>query len=371
MSIRVAHVVRQYHPSVGGMEDVVRNISAYAAARDQRPMIITLDRVFRNAERRLPHEEMIDGVPVIRLPYMGSERYPLAPQVLRYVRDSDVVHVHGIDFFFDYLAVTKPLHRRPLMASTHGGFFHTRFASRLKQVYFRTVTRTSSLAYDRIVATSANDGEIFGQIVSSDRLAVIENGVNVEKYRDKGSRQLVPTLIYFGRWSANKGLIEALDFLLALRAQDRAWRLIIAGREYDHTAQTLREAVADRGLADSVELVPNPSDADLSALIGRASYFICLSRHEGFGIAPIEAMSAGLTPVLSDIPPFRKLVDEAGQGLLINSPAHMAPLLALHSAGELDYLQRKRQAQRFVERYSWSAVADGYVDVYEELAGAR
>ncbi|MFA9441840.1 glycosyltransferase family 4 protein [Uliginosibacterium sp. sgz301328] len=371
MPIRVAHVVRQYHPSVGGMEDVVRNISAYSAAREQQPVVITLDRVFRNAANALPHEDMVDGVPVVRLPYVGSERYPLCPQVLRYVRDADVVHVHGVDFFFDYLAATKAIHRRPLVASTHGGFFHTRFASKLKQIYFRTVTRTSSLAYDRIIATSANDGDIFRRIVPGDRLSVIENGVNVEKYRDKGSRQLVPTLIYFGRWSANKGIVEALDFLAALRARDGAWRLIIAGREYDHTVDTLSAAIAQRDLADAVELAPNPTDAELSALIGRASYFICLSRHEGFGIAPIEAMSAGLIPVLSDIPPFRSLVEQSGQGIVLAAGGDVSPLLTLHGRGDFDHLLRRRNTQRFVERYSWSAVADGYVDVYEELAGAR
>ena len=84
----------------------------------------------------LPAARRIDGAEVVRIPFFGSTRYPLAPSVIKFIRDADVVHVHAIDFFFDYLAWTKPLHRRKLVVSTHGGFFHTPYAARLKQLYF-------------------------------------------------------------------------------------------------------------------------------------------------------------------------------------------------------------------------------------------
>lgn len=146
MSLNVVHVIRQYYPSVGGMEDVVRNIaSSQQATGRQNASIVTLNRLFRNSDELLETEDMVDGVPVTRLPYRGSSRYPLCPSVLRAINGADVVHVHGVDFFFDYLAITRLMHRRPLLVSTHGGFFHTEFASRLKEIWFNTITRASSL----------------------------------------------------------------------------------------------------------------------------------------------------------------------------------------------------------------------------------
>ena len=137
MPIKVVHIVRQYAPSMGGMEDVVQNIARQQREHhDQLPRIVTLNRLFRNSSEYLAPEAVVNGVGVVRLPFHGTSRYPLCPQVLQYVGDADVIHVHGVDFFFDYLALTKALHRRPLVASTHGGFFHTAFASRLKKVYF-------------------------------------------------------------------------------------------------------------------------------------------------------------------------------------------------------------------------------------------
>lgn len=372
MPIKVAHVVRQYYPSVGGMEDVVQNIARQQVARHgQLPRILTLDRVFTHADARLPPQEQVNDIPVVRLPYWGSSRYPVCPSVLQHVHDADVIHVHGIDFFYDYLAAAWPLHRRPMVASTHGGFFHTQFASTFKKIYFNTVTRVSSRAYTRVIATSHNDGDIFSSIVKPPKLTVIENGVNVEKYNGKSASQLTPTLIYFGRWSENKGLLETIAFFKMLVSRQSEWKLIIAGREYDHTQGSLTTELKKHALTGQVQLVPNPTDQQLTDLIGQANYFICLSRHEGFGIAPIEAMSAGLTPVLSDIPPFRNLIEQSGLGLPINAGAEMgvAALLALHEQGPYAYAHRREMAKTFAARYSWQHIADQYADIYAGLAG--
>lgn len=374
MPVKVAHVVRQYHPSIGGMEEVVHNIAAQQRARhDHLPKIITLNRLFRNASAALPSHEWMNGIEVQRLPYRGSSRYPLCPAVLDEVRDADIIHVHGIDFFYDFLAATRGIHRRPMVVSTHGGFFHTRFVSALKQIYFHTATRLSALAYDSVIATSDNDGEIFNAIVKSPKLAVIENGVNIDKFADQAALTLTPTLIYFGRWSENKGLLQTIDFFKSLTARSPGWRLIIAGREYDHTEASLRAYCRQQGLNRKVELVANPSEAELIGCIRRASYFICLSRHEGFGIAPIEAMSAGLTPILSDIPPFRSLLAQAGVGILQDQglAQSVADLITMHQTGEAKYANRRVVARAFVERYNWKHIADKYIDVYEAALRGR
>jgi alpha-1,3-mannosyltransferase len=373
--LKVIHIVRQYLPSIGGMEEVVRNIARHQLDHsNQHTCIITLNRLFRNSTHTLPAREQIEGIDVIRLAYIGSSRYPICPGVFKYLKDADVIHVHGVDFFYDFLAATKWLHRRPLVLSTHGGFFHTNFASRAKQAYFQSVTRLSASAYNHVVATSANDGSLFGQIMRQDKLQVIENGVDIEKYAHAGSANLQPCLMYFGRWSSNKGLLQVLAFFAQLHKLQPHWRLIIAGREYDHSAAELQQHIDTQQLTNAVTLAANPSDQALKQLLAHASYFICLSRHEGFGIAPIEAMSAGLTPILSNIPPFRRLIDESGLGFCTPAEAHneqaISQLLHLHEQGEQAYQARRQDAQAFARRYAWPAVADRYLALYDKLRKA-
>lgn len=365
--MKVVHVVRQFHPSIGGMEEVVLNVARQHRASDVEAEVVTLDRVFTDPATRLAREDEYEGLPIRRIAYRGSSRYPLAPSVLAALRSADLLHVHGIDFFYDYLALTRPLHGKPMLVSTHGGFFHTDYASRLKKLWFQTLTRASALAYARVVATSENDGRLFAQVVAPSRLRVIENGVDVDKYAGQGNPAPGRTLLYFGRWSANKGLMETLDLLAALAAQDPDWRLLLAGRAYDIDEAGLRQVIAARCLQDRVRLHVSPSQQQLRELIRQAQFFVCLSRHEGFGIAAVEAMSAGLLPVLSDIPPFVRLHAGSGQGVLVDrtdARAAAARVQVLAVAADADFAQRRASAMAFATRFDWRHVAGRYLDEY-------
>jgi glycosyltransferase involved in cell wall biosynthesis len=53
------------------------------------------------------------------------------------------------------------------------------------------------------------------------------------------------------------------------------------------------------------------SDADLDAAYGRALCLACVSREEGFGFTPLEALAAGVPPVVSKIPVFAETLGDA------------------------------------------------------------
>jgi alpha-1,3-mannosyltransferase len=366
--MKVIHVVRQFHPSVGGMEEVVLNIARrHRDGSDDEVEVVTLDRVFNEGGGKLAARDTLCGVPVRRIGYAGSTRYPLAPAVLGAVASADLLHVHGIDFFFDYLALTRMLHGMPMVASTHGGFFHTAYASILKRLWFHSLTRASAHAYRRIIATSENDGEIFSAVVPDARLRVIQNGVDVEKFAGRGSASPGKCAIYFGRWSVNKGIPEMLELFRHLVALDPEWRLVIAGRPYDLSHIALRVAIIAHGLQAHVRIEDSPSQAGLADLLRQAQYFLCLSRHEGFGIAPVEAMSAGLIPLLSDIPPFTKLILESGVGLVVPAADPGLGARRLRGLAELDasaFAVRRRQAMAYAALYDWDEVVDCYRDEY-------
>lgn len=370
MPAEVVHIVRQYLPSIGGLEDVVRNISRHQTLKaDQRTRVITLNRIFKNQSAPLPSSEMIDGVNVLRLPFVGSHKYPLCPGVLKHLESADIIHVHGVDFFYDFLALTKWLHRKPLVLSTHGGFFHTKFAEKIKKVYFNTITRNCAKVYEKIVATSDSDGEIFERIVRRPKLEVIENGVNVNKFASCASSTSTRCCIYFGRWSENKGLFEMLDLFKALHEHNPDWRFIIAGREFDiHEAQLLSLA-GQKGLKNQVKIVNCPTDDELRCLISQASYFVCLSHHEGFGLAAIEAMSAGLIPLLSAIPPFEKVIRNSNSGIVLPRDISSASqkIVDLHKAQVQNHSNYRQQAINFANQYAWSGVAERYMEVYNAI----
>ena len=134
------------------------------------------------------------------------------------------------------------------MVSTHGGFFHTSYAARLKRLYFSTITRLSLAWYDGVVAVSDADHELFGRI-RKHGIVCIENGVNVFNYANASSAVPVKSILALGRLSSNKRLDRLISFVAALRRRDPQWNLTIAGRPWDVAVDHLLAQAADASRA--------------------------------------------------------------------------------------------------------------------------
>lgn len=365
--MKIIHVVRQFSPSVGGLEDSVLNLAFQQKAMGIDAQIVTLNTVF-NREGILPPQDSVQGIPVTRLAWCGSTRYPLAPAVIGHVGGADLVHVHAIDFFFDFFALMKTLIRKPLVVSTHGGFFHSGAYGKLKKLWFATLTRASIRAYDKVVACSQNDADIFADVAKG-RLITIENGINQSKFSNAASEKPVRTLISFGRFSLHKRLDLLFDLLAALKRQNPEWRLIIAGRPAEQSVPDLENFAVRAGVQDAVKIISEPSDAELRHALGNASWFASFSDHEGFGLAAVEAMSAGLIPILSGIAPFRRLVSRTGTGIVLEGDdmERLAIKIETQQADPDAMAMGRASAIIGAQRYDWKDVARRYVDVYAEV----
>lgn len=367
----IVHVVRQYAPSVGGLENAVRGLARVQRDAGHRVKIITLNRLFTAPETILPDHDVIDGIDVVRIPFFGSSRYPIAASIKRWLDDQDIIHVHGVDFFFDYLAMSKPKSAIVQVASTHGGFFHTSFAKRLKLAFFHSITRLSSRAYDAIVCVSRSDLDRFSKIAHG-RTLLIENGIDTSKFRGAASHHPQKTLITWSRWTKHKCLGDVLNLLRILRDNDAEWKLIVAGSPSELSAQDLDREVRQSGLTDAVEIIERPSDAELRQAITRASIFVSASQFEGFGIAAVEAMSAGLPVVLSDIDAHRHLIAESSAGLLadFSKPDDSAARTAeLFRRLEDQSCRLNAKAMSRSCNWDWPTIGAQTLDLYFSAAG--
>jgi alpha-1,3-mannosyltransferase len=314
--MRILHAVRQYAPGIGGIESYVSQLAALQARAGDDVRVVTLDKIIDGDGKRLPGEETRNGVTVMRVPYRGSRRYPLAPRALRHFRETDIIHVHGVEFFADFAALTSSVHRKPLVLSTHGGIFHTRFAWHLKMVWFHTITRSTLRGYHSILASSLQDHGMFARIAGA-KVKLVENAVDTERFAG-AARPAATRMIYFGRLAPNKGLDALIRWFAAVHRLAPEWSLIIAGKEMGTQIASLRALCATQGIEHAVRFSREPDDATLRALIAECSTYVCASRFEGFGIAAVEAIGAGLFPVLSDIAPFRRTIERCGLGLCLD-----------------------------------------------------
>lgn len=367
----VVQVVRQYAPGRGGLEDVVANLSRLLMQRGFRVRVVTLDRLFQSRDRVLPEREVIDGVEVVRIPWKGSTRYPLAPGVFRHIGDADLIHVHGIDFFFDALAWTRPFHGKPMVATTHGGFFHTPKFAAIKRIWFRSVTRLSALAYRALLCCSRSDMALFSQIAAQ-RAVLVENGVDTAKFADLSSATPRRRIVTIGRFSLNKRLDRLFDAMQALRTLSPEWHLDVVGSPSDLTEQDLRSEITRRGLADHVTLHVGVDNAAVCRLIAQASLFASASEYEGFGLVAVEAMSAGLVPVLHPNDAYQVLAEQH-PGISLADFARPEDSAARIEQAYQDLLAdpsgKRAEMMAAASVHAWESVADRYIDVYRQALG--
>ncbi|MGO6693756.1 glycosyltransferase family 4 protein [Rhizobium johnstonii] len=364
----IVHVVRQFLPNRGGLEDVVANLARQTVRRGYRVRVVTLDSLFTAPEDKLPLRENIDGIEVVRIPWFGTSRYPLAPEVFRHLADADLVHVHAIDFFFDALAWGRLLHGKPMIVTTHGGFFHTQKYATIKKIWFRTLTRASAMAYRRVVCCSASDLKQFSEIVPDSLL--IENGADIGKFADTASRRAKRRIVTIGRFSVNKRLDHLLDAMAKLKTRDPEWHLDIVGAESDLNRADVEGAIESRHLSGRVTLHVSPENDTIRRIIAEASIFASASEYEGFGLVALEAMSAGLLPVLNANDAFATLATRHPVLMLADFTNPERAATAIEAAHQA--LLRQPDAVRAelldaARGYSWDIVAGRYIDLYRSL----
>ncbi len=367
----IVHVVRQFLPNRGGLEDVVANLARQIIKHGYRVRVITLDSLFTAQDRKLPAYETIDGIEVVRIPWWGSARYPIAPQVFRHLGDAALIHVHAIDFFFDALALGRFLHGKPMIVTTHGGFFHTQKYAAIKKAWFQTMTRISASAYKRVVGCSVSDLKQF-LAISPKKSILIENGVDIGKFADSASRSPRRRIVTIGRFSVNKRLDHLLDVVAVLKARNPDWHLDIIGSESDLNRADLERQIESRSLRETVTLHISPDNETIRQIIANASIFASASEYEGFGLVALEAMSAGLVPVLNANEAYVALAERHPEIALADFAASHTAADAIEAA--YDHLVRDGVAIRSAllaaaRDYAWDvAVAERYIELYRSLA---
>jgi alpha-1,3-mannosyltransferase len=368
---KIIHIVRQFSPAIGGLENFVKSLAKEQIADGLDVEVITLNRIFhQNDKNKLDESEIIEGIKVTRLPYKGSYKYPFAPGVIRKITTADIVHVHAVDFFADFLSLSKFIHKKPLVLSTHGGFFHTTDASFIKKFFFHLITRYTLKNYQAVVACSENDWWTFDKIRKK-KLFLVENGVDVHKFKSSVVKVPNKQLVFLGRFSKNKRIDQLIIFFTKLVAIDSGYQLLIIGKDWDNSLAQINSLIQKNDISAHVTVLCNLDDHDIKTHLDNAAFIVSASEYEGFGLSIIEGMSAGLIPICSDIPSFTKIIMNAGVGINLDfSDDNQAPDIDAFINNQLaEYSQNTENARAAAKAYSWSIKAGEFASTYETILG--
>ncbi|MEV5843986.1 MSMEG_0565 family glycosyltransferase [Streptomyces sp. NPDC051985] len=205
---------------------------------------------------------------------------------------------------------------------------------------------------------------------------VIPNGVAYDRFaatdptaRASWRSSLGRYLLTVGGIEPRKGSLDLLEAYALLRADHPGVRLVIAGGEtlFDYRDYRTRWAAraAELGV-EPVVLGPVP-DSDLPALVAAADAFAFPSRKEGFGLAAMEALAAGVPLVVRDLPVLREVFGPAAR--FATTPAQLAA--GLGHALTAEDPARRAAGRELAAAHTWPEAARRHVALYRSLSGRR
>ena len=249
-------------------------------------------------------------------------------------RDADLVHAHWLPLGGIAMRLGRPFVVQLWGTDVELGRRAPWLARRILRRARLTLCASNALAD---AARELGAGEV----------RVIGSGVEVPP--TVGEEATPPEVLYAGRLSAEKGILDLLA------AADNGMKLTIAGDG------PLRERVPG-----ALGFVPHD---ELGPLYDRAAVVAVPSRREGFGVACAEAMAHGRPVVAAAVGGLLDLVVDEETGLLVppgDVGALRKALRRLLADEELRARLGANARRRAQETLSWERVTDRTLAAYEE-----
>jgi glycosyltransferase involved in cell wall biosynthesis len=396
--IRVCLLTETYYPVIGGGETQARTLAAGLQDHGMATRVIT-----RRSESAFPRRDEVDNVQVSRLGPSGPghlKKWAMLPglfvELLRKSKEYDALLVCGFRVMgISAILAAKLLGKKVLLKADNEGEMSGRYfdagakklglsgATRLLTAFVR-LRNALLLRADMFISLSSEiRAEFEAAGVSESRIVSIPNSVDVTRFRAASlqerqqARETVnlpsagTIVVFTGRLLESKGVLDLVESWATLAPEFPSATLVIvgSGQNLMHNCEAeLHRRIESLELQEQVIMtgfVRNVED-----YLKAADVFAFPTTEEAFGIALIEAMSAGLAVVAARVGGIKDIIQPEINGLLIEP--HDAPALTRELRRLLvDSDLRSRLGQSAVktvdERYSSETVLRSYADLLKRV----
>lgn len=360
--MRITMVTHHFWPCVGGVEKVVLDTAEKLVERGHEVKVVCLNKC-AYSQQELRTSDKTGEITVHRIPFFDLKYYKVATKVLDEIKDAEIVHVHGVGFFSDFLLLTRPIHRKPVIVSTHGGIFHTADISPIKKIYLNGLQRFVLGLADKVIAVSKNDYKEFGKVCGN--IVLIENGVDVTSFKSATKKR--NSFLFLGRFARNKRVEKLLEVFSSLK--DKGFVLVIAGNDWEGLhAEYLKKNVL-LGIDPKVKFVLDPSGEKIRKLYSEAQFFVSASQHEGFGLSLVEAMASGCIPIVQNNEGFASIIGDSECGFLTDFGDKKEATDLIASVMDWTDTRKAHLSKAAVQKakgFSWEKRIEALLNIYME-----
>jgi len=373
----VVQIARSLNPESGGTSESIPALARATAATG------------RYTNHLLHFGDPLGSIPIAcaNVPLRTLEYHPLsllaAPaSILREeVRDFDIAHLHGL--WEPQCSAAGRLCRSlgiPYVVSAHGMLerWAIRNKALKKALYGALVERRNLRGAACMRALTGAELEDYRRYGFTGPVAIVPNGVAPqppvsERLFLNHFPQLVgqKIVLFLGRIHYKKGVHMLCRAWANISRQFPGAHLVLAGPDYENTLAPLQALVSELNIGDRITFTGMlAGDLKWSALKA-AGLFVLPSFSEGFSVAILEALAAGL-PVIATHPCNFPDLTTSGAGLIIRPDQPelergLSDLLTLSSADS--QAMGRKGVELVAGHYSWQAIGEDMAAVYDWLLG--
>lgn len=362
--MRIALVTDCYLPQVGGIEMQVAQLALHLKAAGHEPEVIT----------PTPGERTVDGIPVTRLDAsMLPWRIPASPKTFRALRDTlrdgqfDVVHAHSgvvspFAFAATYHAQSLGI---PTVVTSHciWSKADTVFAGLDRMfhwsswpVVFSGVSEVAASELRSVMPAARHDG-----------VRIIPNGIEPHSWKVAPVAHEPLTFVSVMRLARRKRPVPLVRmFARAVRHIDQPTRLVIIG---DGAQRGRVEwAIRKYKLEDRITLLGRLTQDEILAVYAQADAFVAPGNMESFGIAALEARTAGLPVIAKRRAGIGEFITNDKEGVLVQSDREMATAIARLANDDERRIRIAKHNRRVKPAVDWDRVVQINLAAYAEAA---
>ena len=297
-------------------------------------------------------------------------------KILKQTNQKPVLHFHNqYNIYFFLKLVKKELRDKAIIAYTnHNGFWSLPYEeakSTLQSRYFQEIEGMKNADLIFVLNPKMKNNIVENLGIDENKVIRINNGVNTDVYAPLSSEQIYKIkeklnlknkriILQVGSVNENKGQGRAVKMIAPLLRENSDTVFAFAGDivSQEYYQEVLRTAKEEKVENQVVYLGTFSPGEEMNGLYNIADTAIFVSRYEGFSLACIESISAGVPVVLCS-----DSLSSFGDGSILAERQDVADRIR-QLLNDGDLLKELKQAARknAVENFTWSKTAQKYFD---------
>lgn len=346
--------------NLGGAEKLVYDISEILSSGKQCEVYVcSVKSIQTDLEKSIQQRLELKGVTCLSInKEFQKDRLKAIYRIRNFLRKYkiDVLHTHGQspDFYGRIATIFLNIKTIVTIHSTAD--------------YSRKIEKMLSVLTDCYTAVSKETVEyVKNDLKIKKKIYLIENGIDVKRYQKTELEKNNPfTILSVGRIDQNKGYLEGVSILapFLLRHKEAIWRIVGNYEEKDYFYKRIIDEIRKYGIEQNVKFVGTTLSPEEEYRL--ADCFFLNSKHEGFGIAYVEAMAAELPIFGNKVGVILDIFNSGSKIDLIDDDNVVDVMESLYENGSnnIDYIYKNKAIIQ--EKYSIDFCAKQYLTIYQD-----